>query len=778
MQALTDPAGGVHSYRYDGNGNLASVGYPDTTPADPNDDAIRVYHYEDPRFSHHLTGITDENGNRFATWAYDAAGRAVLSEHAGGAERVTFVYHPDGSTTITDAFGQARTYAFDTLHGVKKLTAVAGARCPQCGDQAKGATYDARSFVASRTDFNGQTTLYSHDAQDSRHPVPKRPGPRKNGSSQPPGTRACGCRCQSPSPARRSPSPMMRLGRLRVRTETDLATGTSRATTRTYNDLGLLETVDGPRTDVGDLTRFAYDEQGNLVSVIDALGHLTQIIAHDAHGRPLAIRDPNGTLTALAYDARERLISRNVDGQATAFDYDGAGNLLRTTLPNGVFLRYTYDAAHRPIALEDNLGNRIDYTLDALGNRIREDVKDPGGALSRTRSRVYDEMNRLVQEIGDEHQTTLYAYDANGNPVSTTDPNGNPTTQSFDALNRRIETTDAVNGVTAFTYDARDNSTAMTDPRGLTTTYTYDGLDILVQQISPDTGTTTYTYDAAGDRTSRTDARGVTVHYPYDALNRLTAIDYPDDGLDVAFTYDTCPNGIGRLCETRDGSGTTTYGYDPRGNLTTRTVTVGGVTQTSVYAYDGADRLIRITYPSGRTVDHARDILGRIRSVTTTSGGVTEALAGNIEYQPFGPMASLAYGNGIPLVRAFDLDHRLTAQTAGTVQDLAFRLDPNGNITGITNPLDPNRDQGFGYDALDRLTEARGGYGEIGYAHDSAGNRVSGTRNGIVEPYTYAADSHHLLQSVEGVRGTTATTPTAIPRTTPTTGLSTATTIG
>jgi YD repeat-containing protein len=277
----------------------------------------------------------------------------------------------------------------------------------------------------------------------------------------------------------------------------------------------------------------------------------------------------------------------------------------------------------------------------------------------------------------------------NGNPVSMTDPNGNPTTRAFDALDRSIATTDALNGTTTTTYDARDNET-VTDPRGLTTTYTYDGLDDLVQQISPDTGTTTYTYDAAGNRTSRTDARDVTVHYTYDALNRLTAIDYPDDGLDVAFTYDTCPNGMGRLCQMRDGSGTTTYAYDPRGNLTTQSITTGGVTQTLVYAYNGADQLIRITYPSGRTVDHARDVLGRITSVTTTSGGVT----GDIEYQPFGPMASLAYGNGIPLTRTFDLDHRLTTQTAGAVQDLAFRLDPNGNITGITNPLDPNRDQG------------------------------------------------------------------------------------
>ncbi|MGQ0591808.1 MAG: RHS repeat domain-containing protein, partial [Gammaproteobacteria bacterium] len=60
-------------------------------------------------------------------------------------------------------------------------------------------------------------------------------------------------------------------------------------------------TVDGPRTDVSDMTRFAYDARGDLVSITDALGHRTEITAHDAHGRPVAIREPNGTVTALTY---------------------------------------------------------------------------------------------------------------------------------------------------------------------------------------------------------------------------------------------------------------------------------------------------------------------------------------------------------------------------------------------------------------------------------------------------------------------------------------------
>jgi YD repeat-containing protein len=41
-----------------------------------------------------LTGITDENGNRFATWAYDSQNRAILSEHAGGERTYTLACQP------------------------------------------------------------------------------------------------------------------------------------------------------------------------------------------------------------------------------------------------------------------------------------------------------------------------------------------------------------------------------------------------------------------------------------------------------------------------------------------------------------------------------------------------------------------------------------------------------------------------------------------------------------------------------------------------------------
>ena len=62
ISTMTDPAGGVYTYAYDPvNENLVSVTYPDTK--------TKTYHYENATFVHVLTGITDENGNRYATWS-------------------------------------------------------------------------------------------------------------------------------------------------------------------------------------------------------------------------------------------------------------------------------------------------------------------------------------------------------------------------------------------------------------------------------------------------------------------------------------------------------------------------------------------------------------------------------------------------------------------------------------------------------------------------------------------------------------------------------------
>jgi YD repeat-containing protein len=164
IATLTDPAGAVYAYTYDVSGNLATAGYPGESPDTRADNPIRIYHYEDSNHPHALTGITDETGSRYASWAYDSEGRATMSEHAQGAERVDIVYHPDRSATVTDSLGDSRTYHFTVLHGVARATQIDGAGpCAGCAGQSQALTYDANGFITSRTDFNGNVTTYVYD---------------------------------------------------------------------------------------------------------------------------------------------------------------------------------------------------------------------------------------------------------------------------------------------------------------------------------------------------------------------------------------------------------------------------------------------------------------------------------------------------------------------------------------------------------------------------------------------------------------------------------------
>ena len=74
--------------------------------------------------------------------------------------------------------------------------------------------------------------------------------------------------------------------------------------------------------------------------------------------------------------------------------------LEQATLPDGSSLTYTHDAAHRLTAINDHKGTRVDYTLDAMGNRTAEQVKDPGGVLVTNITRVIDALNRVQQVTG------------------------------------------------------------------------------------------------------------------------------------------------------------------------------------------------------------------------------------------------------------------------------------------------------------------------------------------------------------------------------------------
>jgi len=246
--------------------------------------------------------------------------------------------------------------------------------------------------------------------------------------------------------------------------------------------------------------------------------------------------------------------------------------------------------------------------------------------------------------------------------------------------------------ITGYGYDTQDNLATVTDPKGNVTSYYNDDFGRKNQTGSPDTGTTDYLYDEAGNLLQRFDAKETVVNYTYDALNRLTAIQFPSDSTqNVTFTYDSTSvtYGIGRLTGRTDPSGSYTFYYDANGNLTREEKTVGGILYTTQYAYNNNSILTSMTYPTGRTITYTPDQIGRTSQVSTTLNGNPKTLAADITYLPFGGVTGLTYGNGLTLTRGYDNQYRISSIVAGSILNLAFGYDANGNITSKTTPDPP-----------------------------------------------------------------------------------------
>lgn len=529
-------------------------------------------------------------------------------------------------------------------------------------------------------------------------------------------------------------------------------------TSYTYNESGQVLTEDGPRTDVIDVTTHTYNAQGLLATTTNALNQVTQFTNYDANGNLLSMTDPNGVITEFTYHDRGWLKSSRIKhptdttkDSLTSYEYDPVGQLVKTTLPNAVVVNYEYDDARRLRAIVNSAGERIEYTLDAAGNRKHQQIKNSSGTITYSVAMVYDELSRVLKVLGNNSQEDSHNYDVNGNRMSTIDGRSNQTRQEYDALNRVKKTIDPGLGETQFSYNAKDQIKTVTDARGNVTTYNYDGLGNLTSLVSPDTGTTSFSYDTAGNRLSQTDARGVITNYTYDALNRIKTIKYPAASSEnLSFTYDTLSSsnfGVGRLTKISKAGLTVSFGYDHLGKLIQQGNIVNGVTKYVKYAYDTAGNVTRITYPSGLYVNYYYNTQGRVNKITSKMGAAaTQTLISSVSYLPFGPAKSFSYGNALTHSQTYDQDYRLTATQVGGVMSRGYGYDPANNITSIVNNLSAGNNQAYSYDALNRLITASGGYGNLGYSYDAVGNRLSETRNGSTDSYTYPSTSNRLQQ--------------------------------
>jgi RHS repeat-associated protein len=728
ISQITVPDGKIISYQYSNN-RLQRVIYPDGT--------YKTYEY----FSIYLTGIKNEKGQYIKKYTYDNKYRVSTSSADGTNEKVTINYVDSTHTTVTDSLGRVTTYTIDKFGGKNHATDITGPGCKACGQGDVAYTYDDKLNITSTTDANGNVTAMTYDANGNMLTKTAASGTADARTTTYTYNEQVQPLTVTDHDGNTTTYTYDANGNLLEETDAQ-----GNATTHTYNSYGERLTTTDPN---GGTTTYTYDAYGNLATVTNDLNQTTSF-TYDIMGNLISMTDANGNTTTYEYDLRSRLVKETKpEGGEIIYEYDLAGNRTAVNDANGNRTTFTYDTINRLIKTTDPEGNSTNYTYDTEGNIITTTIKDSLDNVMTSITNTYDDHNRLTRTTHLDGTYTEQTYDALGNVLTKRDENGIVTNYAYDALNRLSTVTDTEQGVTPYTYDSRDNLLTVTDANGNTTTYTYDSLNRIVSTTSPDTGVTTYTYDANGNMLTKTDSNGVTTTYTYDTLNRQTAVQFPDPSQNITYTYDEpqYQNGIGRLSTMTDPSGSTVYEYDKTGRVKRELKQVSGLYYNTEYTYDLNGNLIETNYPGGRAITYTYNQTNKVSSVTETQYGVTNTLASDITYMPFGDMVSMIQGNEIVTTRTYDNRYHLSGLNIGTIKLLSYTRDDVGNITAITDNLDPTKTKSYTYDNLYRLTAATGPWGGLTYAYDSVGNRTNETTDTGNTAYSYMANTNKLASA-------------------------------
>ncbi|MBI5603752.1 MAG: RHS repeat protein [Deltaproteobacteria bacterium] len=451
---------------------------------------------------------------------------------------------------------------------------------------------------------------------------------------------------------------------------------------------------------------FTYDGSNNLIGIIDPSGRTTSL-QYDQSKRISLITDPLGNSHYFTYTGPDlTAVSSQINGlgvQNWVYGYDGKGNMLTRTDPEGFVTTYVYDSDFRMIQATDPQGRYRTMTYNPSQNATQLIEKD-GGLWTYTYDVVIGAMTAKTDPLG---YTTHYYYDSNWNLAVVTDPRGNGTW---------------------YTYDANGNTVSMTDSLGYTTSYTYNALNKIAGIVYPDNASVVLAYDTLGNLTSLTDPMGNWTQYGYDsrgnpttitnALNQTTSLTYNQNNYLVSLTDPT-----GAVTSfANDGSGNLISQIDPLNNTTT-------------FAYNGLNKPVRITDPLGQITDLGYDLNGNLSSKIDGNSNLTQ-----YQYNYMGQVTRIAdalnqvtrftYGSGCPGCGSGV--EKLTALTDARGQTTAFEYNPAGKLIKETDPL---------------------GYFKT-YSYDGAGSRVSMTdENNHTTQYMY--DPLNRLVQVTYPDGTT-----------------------
>ncbi len=556
-------------------------------------------------------------------------------------------------------------------------------------------------------------------------------------------------------------------------------------TQKTYNPYGLVTQELDPR---GKASTYVYDSYNLYPSTVtNALNQTTQYQYDYSAGKPTQVTDANGYVYQTVYDGLDRVVGEKQPDLTTPATLVSKTAYVYTDTPGSVSVKktsyldsatgvdaYTYfDGLGRPVQTRteaETAGqfNAADTVYDARGLTQKQSLPyassgsaktAPTGASELYTTFTYDATGRpltAVNSIG----TTTSAYD--DWKTTVTDARGNTTSRTQDAYGNLSYVTEPGGGTTTYTYNDAGNLTGMADAAGNVRSFTYDGLGqrLTAQDLHAPADTTfgawAYTYDAAGNLTQKLDPKGQTINYTYDDLNRPLTEDYTGaPGTEVAYTYDACQNGKGRLCSVASAALTTTEQYDALRNTAREIKTINSSAYQTDYTYDRAGNMLTITNPDSSKVQYTYNTSGQLESVSrkeAADAGFASVVT-NFDYGPTGSIVTQANANGTTTTNTYDaaklyrLARKLTVNSGGTkLQDINYTYDAVGNITQTVNASQTNaaKTTVYTYDALNRLltTTATGAANGQNYSQNFTYDAIGNMLTGPAGTYTYAGTGY------------------------------------
>ncbi|PYJ83614.1 MAG: hypothetical protein DME22_15370 [Verrucomicrobia bacterium] len=394
------------------------------------------------------------------------------------------------------------------------------------------------------------------------------------------------------------------------------------------------------------------------VEVDGAARDLTVRYVPDLFNRVKEIDWPSGQRDLIEYDALERVSRYTIEGDyAESYGYDGNGNL--TTLKIGPSTQpLVYDGHDRLIRHITPMGTVVQLGLDGNGNVLSKVVLDGRTNLLSAVTNSVDVLNRVrtTTRLRNNGSSTMrYNYNSTNRTMVVTDALGAVVTNFYDNVGR-LERTAAPTLASRFSYDANGNQIEVETQEGgrtYITQYGYNALDQLIsitnnlgdvsqrllgldgrllQFVDRQGNRTTNSYRLTGELLATAAPTGVRIDYSYATNNQLDSIRDPSANAST-YIYDA----QSRLLQVKlpDNATTTftnfnqlavpTVAHMPRGitvesafdledKLTNRVISGFGPARAETYQYDGMQRLVRVTDPSGE-MDFTYDLFGFIREI-------------------------------------------------------------------------------------------------------------------------------------------------------------------